>query len=88
MNIQELEQGIRDLQKELGDVQMEQAALRLQPCRRDSEIMAKDVKYAELHSWFTVLPCHLHLSIFACLTKSTKDLPLYLAVPFFLLSKP
>jgi hypothetical protein len=88
MNIQELEQQIRDLQKELGDVQMEQAALRLQPCKGDSEILAKDVKYDELDRRFTVLPCHLPLSIFVSLAKSIKDLPLYLAVPFFLLSKP
>jgi hypothetical protein len=53
MNIQELEQRIRDLQKELGDVQMEQAALRLQPCKGDSEILAKDVKYDELDRRFT-----------------------------------
>jgi hypothetical protein len=33
MIIQELEQRIPDLQKELADVQMEKAALRIQPCR-------------------------------------------------------
>jgi ribosomal protein L29 len=49
MVVQELENKIRDLQKELAEVQMEQAALRLQPCKGDSEILAKDVKYDVLN---------------------------------------
>lgn len=44
----ELEQEIQDLKKELADVQMEQAALRLQPCRGDSDIRKKDAKIDEL----------------------------------------
>jgi len=44
----ELENQIRYLEKELAAVQKEIADLRLQPCRGDSEIMAKDVKYEEL----------------------------------------
>jgi uncharacterized small protein (DUF1192 family) len=48
MIVQELEQRIRDLQKELAEIQTEQAALRLQPCRGDSEIMEKDAKLDEL----------------------------------------
>jgi chromosome segregation ATPase len=46
--IKQLENQIQDLQRELADVQKEIAALRIQPCRGDSEIMAKDVKYDEL----------------------------------------
>ena len=48
MIMQELEQKIRDLQNELADVQKEIAALRLQPCRGDSEIRGKDAKIDEL----------------------------------------
>jgi len=44
----ELENRIRDLQKELAEVQKEQALLRFQPCRGDSEIRAKDQKFDEL----------------------------------------
>jgi chromosome segregation ATPase len=44
----ELEKQIRYLQKELAEVQMEQAALRLQPCRGDSEIKKKEAKFDEL----------------------------------------
>ncbi len=46
--INQLQQQIRDLQKELAEVQMEQAAFRLQPCRGDSEIRKKDAKFDEL----------------------------------------
>ncbi len=46
----ELEKQIRDLRKELAEVQMEKTALRLQPCRGDSEIRKKDVKFDELDS--------------------------------------
>ena len=44
----ELEKQIRDLQKELTEVQREQVVLRLQPCRGDSEIRKKDEKIDEL----------------------------------------
>jgi peptidoglycan hydrolase CwlO-like protein len=47
--LKELDQKIWDLEKELADVQKEIAALRIQPCRGDSEIMAKDEKYDELN---------------------------------------
>ena len=46
--IKQLEKQIRDLQKELAEVQKGQAALRLQPCRGDSEIREKDAKFDEL----------------------------------------
>ncbi len=42
--IKELEKEIRDLQKELADAEKEQGALRLQPCRGDSELRDKDAK--------------------------------------------
>ena len=44
----ELENQIRDLQKELAAIQKDQAFLRLQPCRGDSEMRAKDAKFDEL----------------------------------------
>jgi len=46
--IKQLEQEIRDLQKALAEVQKDQAVLRLQPCRGDSEIRKKDEKFDEL----------------------------------------
>jgi hypothetical protein len=46
--VKDLEQEIRDLQRDLAGIQKEQAALRLQPCRGDSDIMAKDAKYDDL----------------------------------------
>ena len=46
--IKQLENQIRDLQKELAEVQKDQALLRLQPCRGDSEIREKDQKFDEL----------------------------------------
>lgn len=46
--IKQLEKQIRDLQKELAEVQNRQAALRLYPCRGDSEIRGKDEKLEEL----------------------------------------
>ena len=44
----ELESQIRDLQKELAAIQKDQAILRLQPCRGDSEMREKDAKFDEL----------------------------------------
>jgi len=46
--IKELENQIRDLQKELAVIQKDQTVLRLQPCRGDSEIKGKDAKFDEL----------------------------------------
>ncbi len=46
--IKQLENQIRDLQKELTEIKRNQAALRLQPCLGDSEIRAKDEKFDEL----------------------------------------
>jgi hypothetical protein len=51
----ELEQQIRGLEKELAEVEKERAALRIQPCRGDSEIMAKDLKYDELDKRATII---------------------------------
>ncbi len=44
----DLEEQIRGLQWELAGVEKEQAALRLQPCRGDSEIAKKDAKFDDL----------------------------------------
>ena len=46
--IKQLENQIRDLQRELAEIQKDQALLRLQPCRGDSEIKEKDAKFDEL----------------------------------------
>jgi len=46
--IKQLEKQIRDLQRELAEVHKDQAVLRLQPCRGDSEIRQKDAKFDEL----------------------------------------
>jgi len=46
--IKQLENQIRDLQKELAAIQKDQAILRLQPCRGDLEIREKDAKFDEL----------------------------------------
>jgi len=46
--IKQLENQIRDLQKELAEIKKNQAALRLQPCLGDLEIRAKDEKLDEL----------------------------------------
>jgi chromosome segregation ATPase len=44
----DLEEQIRGLRRELAEVEKEQAALRLQPCKGDSEISKKDAKFDEL----------------------------------------
>jgi len=44
----QLESQIRDLQKELAAIQKDQAVLRLQPCRGDSEMREKGAKFDEL----------------------------------------
>ncbi len=46
--INQLETQIRDLQKELAQIQKDQALLRIQPCRGDLQIMEKDAKLDEL----------------------------------------
>ena len=46
--IKQLENQIRDLQKELAEIKKDQSVLRLQPCRGDSEIRGKDAKFDEL----------------------------------------
>jgi prefoldin subunit 5 len=46
--IKELERQIRDLQRELSELKKDQAVLRLQPCRGDSDIKGKDAKFDEL----------------------------------------
>jgi chromosome segregation ATPase len=55
MIMQELENQIKHLEKELADAQKEIADLRIQPCRGDSEIMAKDLKYDELDKRATII---------------------------------
>jgi len=44
----DLDQEIKNLQKELDGIQKERDVLRLQPCRGDAEIKAKDAKYEDL----------------------------------------
>jgi hypothetical protein len=46
--IKQLENEIRDLKRELAEIQKDQAVLRLQPCRGDSEIRGKHAKFDEL----------------------------------------
>jgi hypothetical protein len=46
--IKQLENQIRDLQKELAEILRDQTVLRIQPCRGDSEIRGKDAKFDEL----------------------------------------
>ena len=46
--IKQLENQIRDLQKESAEIKKNQAVLRLQPCLGDSEIKEKDAKFDEL----------------------------------------
>ncbi len=46
--VKKLEYQIRDLQKELAEIKKDQAILRTQPCRGDSEIRVKDAKFDEM----------------------------------------
>ena len=46
--IKEIENQIRDLRKELAEIQKDQALLRLQPCQGDPEIRKKDEKFDEM----------------------------------------
>jgi chromosome segregation ATPase len=43
--IKQLQNQIRDLQRELSEIKNDQAVLRLQPCRGDSEIRKKNAKF-------------------------------------------
>jgi predicted nucleic acid-binding Zn-ribbon protein len=53
--IKQLENQIRDLQKELAEIRKSQAALRLQPCLGDSEIRVKEEKFEDLDRRAAVL---------------------------------
>jgi len=53
--IKELEKQIGDLTEELAEVQKDQALLRLQPCRGDSDIREKDAKFDELDRRGTII---------------------------------
>ena len=53
--IKELEKEIGDLTGELVEVQKDQALLRLQPCRGDSDIREKDAKFDELDRRATII---------------------------------
>ena len=46
--IKQIERQVRDLQKELSEVQKEWNLVRLQPCRGDGEIRQKDEKLSDL----------------------------------------
>ena len=46
--LKQLENQIRDLQKELAEIKKNQAVLRLQPCLGDSEMREKEEKLDEL----------------------------------------
>jgi chromosome segregation ATPase len=46
--IKQLENQIRDLRRELTEIQMDQAVLHLQPCQGDLEIQRKDEKLDEM----------------------------------------
>jgi len=46
--IKQIERQVRDLQKELNEVQKEQAALRLQPCKGDITIRKKEEELEEM----------------------------------------
>jgi len=53
--IKQLGNQIRDQERELAEVQKDQAVLRLQPCRGDSEIRKKDAKFDELDRRATII---------------------------------
>jgi chromosome segregation ATPase len=58
-NDMELEKQIRDLQKELVEVKKQKAVLRLQPCRGDSEIRAKEEELDELDRREKIIKKHI-----------------------------
>ena len=53
--INQLENQIRDLKKELAEIKKNQAFLRLQPCLGDSEIREKEEKFDELDERATAI---------------------------------
>jgi hypothetical protein len=53
--IKELEKEIGDLTEELAEVQKDQALVRLQPCRGDSDIREKDAKFDGLDRRGTII---------------------------------
>ena len=53
--INQLENQIRDLKKELAEIKKNQALLRFQPCLGDLEIREKDEKMGELDGQATAL---------------------------------
>ena len=53
--IKELEKEIGGLTEELAELQKDQALLRLQPCRGDSDIREKDAKFDELDRRGTII---------------------------------
>jgi len=78
--IKQFEQEVRDLQKELAEVQKDQAVLRLQPCQGDSEIRMKDAKCDELDRRVTIIRGTIrdltrkrHLLISESTTKGSYD---------------
>ena len=46
--IKQIERQIRDLRKEAAEIQKEETATRLQPCKGDAQIRQKEDKLAEL----------------------------------------
>jgi hypothetical protein len=82
MTEQEFEKKIRDLQKELAELQREKDTLRLRPCRGDAEIREKDTKSDELDGraktideTLRALTRKRHLSIFESTTRGTYISP-------------
>jgi len=80
--IKQLENEIRDLKRKLAEIQKEQAVLRLQPCRGDSEINGKDAKFNELDSRAKVIKETIRgmtrkrqLLISESTTRGTKESP-------------
>ena len=80
--IKQLENQIRDLKRELAEIQKEQAILRLQPCRGDSEIREKDGKLEELDMRAKTINRTIHdltrkrqLLISESTSRGTYDLP-------------
>jgi hypothetical protein len=80
--INQIENQIRDLKKELAEVKKNQALLRLQPCLGDLEIREKDEKMSELDGRATVLNETIRdltrkhqLLLSASAPRTTYDLP-------------
>lgn len=46
--VKQIDRQVRDLQRALAEIQKEQSSLRLQPCKGDAEIRAKEGKLEEL----------------------------------------